>query len=464
VTRDILAIDVGTSGLKLGVFSATLEKRCEASRRYPINIYDQGKADIDPALWWDALRDACAEVRPWLDEVGVVALAVTTPGLTAMARDGHALSPAILFLDGRSREQAASIRRIVGEERFLAEGCNLPVSGGSSLASILWLRDHEPAVWADTHMFGHCNTYLVHRMTGNWVIDPSTVSITGMYATAAADLEWNHDILRLAGIGEDRLPTLMQSYDPAGPILPAVATELGLPADCTVLCGGNDATLAAFSGGLIEPGDINIISGTCDIANVCTDRPIASATFNVRAHVIPGRWLTFFVLNTGGEALSWFHETACREMDDDDFYGQYLPRVLEGFLDDPDIERRERELPVYGPFLGGSRYSLEPLTAGFTGITLQTTRDDLLLSIVRGNARYLGEHLTEVARLVRLGKRVGVSGGGSRGRGMIAARRRWTGDFDYIYQDQSSMLGAAMLGQIYLAGGLLQAGHAVAGA
>jgi sugar (pentulose or hexulose) kinase len=242
-----------------------------------------------------------------------------------------------------------------------------------------------------------------------------------------------------------------------------VATELGLPADCAVLCGGNDATLAAFSGGLIEPGDINIISGTCDIANVCTDRPVAAATFNVRAHVIPGRWLTFFVLNTGGEALSWFHETACREMDSDDFYEEYLPRVLEGFLDDPDIERRERELPVYEPFLGGSRYSLEPLTAGFTGITLQTTRDDLLLSIVRGNARYLGEHLTEVARLIHLGKRVGVSGGGSRSRGMIAARRRWTGDFDYIYQDQSSMLGAAMLGQIYLAGGLLSTGHAVAG-
>ncbi len=464
MTRDILAIDVGTSGLKLGVFSATLEKRCEASRRYSIHVYDQGKADIDPQLWWQAIREACDEVRPWLEGVGVIALAVTTPGLTAMAQDGTALSPAILFLDGRSRAQAAWVRGIVGEDRFLAEACNLPVSGGSSMASILWLRDHEPGVWTGAHMFGHCNTYLVHRLTGCWVIDPSTVSITGMYATAAANLEWNHDILRLAGIEEHRLPAIMQAYDTAGPILPEVAAELGLPADCAVLCGGNDATLAAFSGGLTEPGDINIISGTCDIANVCTDRPIASATFNVRAHVLPGRWLTFFVLNTGGEALRWFHETACREMDGDDYYAKYLPQVLETFLDDPDIERRERELPGYDPFLGGSRYSLEPRTAAFTGVTLQTTRDDLLLSMVRGNARYLGEHLTEVAGLVHLGKRVGVSGGGSRIRGMIAARRRWTGDFDYIYQDQSSLLGAAMLGRIHLAGGLLQAGRSGTGA
>ena len=104
------------------------------------------------------------------------------------------------------------------------------------------------------------------------------------------------------------------------------------PRDCSVLCGGNDAVLAALSGGLTEPGDINIISGTCDIANVCTDRPIASPTFNVRCHVLPGRWLTFFVLNAGGEALDWFRRIACSELGDDEFYAEYVPRVLDEFF------------------------------------------------------------------------------------------------------------------------------------
>ena len=98
--------------------------------------------------------------------MGVLSLSVTTPGLTPMAADGTALGPAILFLDGRSRAQAAAIREAVGEERFLAEACNLPVSGGSSLASILWIRDNEPETWAATAMFGHCNTYLTRRLTG----------------------------------------------------------------------------------------------------------------------------------------------------------------------------------------------------------------------------------------------------------------------------------------------------------
>ena len=253
------------------------------------------------------------------------------------------------------------------------------MSGGSSLSSILWFRDEQPEVWAEAAKFGHCNTYLVKRMTGRWAIDPSTVSITGLYNTARNDLTWNHDVLRLAGIPEDKLPPLLQSYEPVGRLLPAVADELGLPRDCTVLCGGNDAVLAALSGGLTEPGDINIISGTCDIANVCTDRPISSPDFNVRCHVVPGRWLTFFVLNAGGEALDWFHASPAASWATTSSTTSTSRACSTAFLEDPDPDAREAELPAYVPYLGGSRYSLERLTAGLSGLTLETTRDDLLL-------------------------------------------------------------------------------------
>jgi len=463
VRLDILAIDVGTSALKIGVFGPDLEKRCEAQRAYAPHIYERGKADIEPETWWEALRECCEETSASLAEVGVVSLSVTTPGLTPMAADGTALAPAVLFLDGRSRAQSAAIRQIVGERRFLAETCNLPVSGGSSLSSILWFRDEQPDVWAAAAKFGHCNTYLVKRMTGRWAIDPSTTSITGLYNTARNDLTWNQPVLGLAGIPDDKLPPLMQSYERVGRLLPAVADELGLPSGCWVLCGGNDAVLAALSGGLTEPGDINIISGTCDIASVCTDRPIASPSFNVRCHVVPGRWLTFFVLNAGGEALEWLRRVAFSELAGDEFYGEYIPRVIERFFGGRDPDASEAELPGYVPYLGGSRYSLEPLKAVLSGLTLETTRDDLLLSLIRGNAVYLGEHLRSVAELVHIGHRIGISGGGARIRGMLEARRRWTGEYEYAFQDQSSLLGAAILGQISQSGRLPGSGQVTTG-
>ncbi len=449
--RDILAFDVGTSGLKAGVYTSELVERVVVSRAYDIRI-EGARAEGVPDDWWSAIVDACAEIRPHLADVGVVAMGVTTPGLTPMAADGRALGPAILMMDGRAHGQAAAIRAAYGEERFLEEACNLPVSGGSSLASILWIRDEQPGLWAETAVFGHANTYVVKRLTGEWAIDPSTTSITGLYATARNDLTWNEGVLEAAGIEPDRLPRLMQSFDPAGQILPAVADELGLPRDVVVLCGGNDASLAAWSGGSSDPGDANIISGTTDIANVCTERPIASPDFNVRCHVIPGRWLTFFVLNTGGVAYDWFWRTFCRELSADDFYGAYLPDVLATFLEADDVDAREAALPTYVPYLSGSRYSTEPLTASLSGVRLGTTREELLLAMVRGNLSYVGGHFADVAASVKVDRTVGISGGAARIKGMLDARRRWTGDFDYRFQDQSSLLGAAMLGQVYQRG------------
>ena len=89
-------------------------------------------------------------------------------------------------------------------------------------------------------------------------------------------------------------------------------------------------------------------------------------------------------------------------------------------------------------------------------MTLQTTRDDLLLSLVRGNLHYLGEHLAQVSQARAASDRtVGHLRRRARIDGMLEARRRWTGAFDYVYQDQSSLLGAAMLGQIHLTGQVL---------
>ena len=447
--RDILAVDVGTTAFKMGIYDPDLRQRYEASRRYDVNLYDGGKADIEPEKWWQAFRECCGELRDWLPSIGLISFSVTTPGLVPMAEDGTALGPAILFFDGRSHLQSRRICERVGEAKFLSETCNLPVSGGSSLSSILWIRDELPHVWSRTAKFGHCNTYMVKRLTGEWSIDPSTTSITGMYNSARHDLTWNQDVLAAADLPEQMLPPLMQSYHKAGDICRELADELGLPRDCEVLCGGNDATLAALSGGLTELGDINNICGTCEITNVCVDHPVGSPNFNVRCHAIPNRWITFFVLNTGGKALEWFHEGFCREMTEDEYYRQYIPRILKEFFAHPDRDKLDSALPVYEPFLQGSRYTLEQLTASFSGLNLETTREKMLLGLIKGNATYHGEHLREVARMVPLGKRVMTSGGGARIEGFLEVKKRWTGDFEYGYQEQSSLLGAAMLGQFF---------------
>jgi sugar (pentulose or hexulose) kinase len=140
--RDILAVDVGTIAFKIGVFGPDLQRTCETSREYQINLYDHGKADIEPEKWWQALKDCCVEIKEFLPKAGIVSFSVTTPGLVPMDENGNALGLAILMLDGRAHKQAREIRQLVEEEKFLRETCHLPVSGGSSLCSILWIKEN----------------------------------------------------------------------------------------------------------------------------------------------------------------------------------------------------------------------------------------------------------------------------------------------------------------------------------
>ncbi|MBF0279676.1 MAG: hypothetical protein HQM13_17900 [SAR324 cluster bacterium] len=446
---NILAVDVGTTALKLGVFSTELEKQAEASRFYEVNLYDRGKADIEPEKWWTALAECCHELKPYLSSIDIISFSVTTPGLVPMDANGNALGPAILFFDNRSAKQAEEIRTRVGEEHFLSETCNLPASGGSSLCSILWIKENQPEIWQKTIKFGHTNTYMLKRFTGEWAIDPSTISITGLYNSARHDLTYNQKVLESSGIPEEKLPRLMHSYQCVGKIRKEIADELGLPCNCDVLCGGNDAVLAAFSSDFIEHGKVSSICGTCDITYVCVEKPVSSKNFNVRCHVVPNRWVTFFVLNTGGIALDWFHSVFCQELSKDQFYAEYVPHVLSTFFDSENKDELELDIPEYSPFLQGSRYSLEKLTAGFTNLSLETDRDKMLLGLIRGNAVYHGEHLKEVSAMVELNKNVLITGGAAKIKGYLDVKKRWTGNFEYEFQDQSSLLGAAKLVSLF---------------
>ena len=209
-----------------------------------------------------------------------------------------------------------------------------------------------------------------------------------------------------------------------------------------MIIGGNDAVLAAFSVGIEDPGDITNVNGTCEITLVCLPKCLSSRNYNVRAHAIPGRWLTLYVMNAGGTALEWFRNLFCSEMGVDPFYEDFIPRAIDAWVD--------RESGVtYVPYLLGSRYSLEPLKAEFLGLTAETTREELLAALIKGLCQYQREHLDEIGNQVPLKEEIHVTGGAVNP-AMIRAKKKWMKDCHYIHEEESSMKGAALLGLKYL--------------
>ena len=117
-------------------------------------------------------------------------------------------------------------------------------------------------------------------------------------------------------------------------------------------------------------------------------------------------------------------------MSDKQFFEDYVPTVLQDFLGSEDIDKLDENIPPYVPFLQGSRYSLNKETASFSNLTLETTREDMLLGLLKGNALYHRGNIEEVGRMVPLGRTIMTSGGGSKIKHFLAAKKHWTGDFE----------------------------------
>ncbi|MFC1551478.1 FGGY-family carbohydrate kinase [Candidatus Latescibacterota bacterium] len=442
----IIGVDVGTTGMKMGVFQEdgdSVKLVRQYAEGYPINTYNDGLfSDIEPEKWQTAFRNGCKEMADLMGDVEAISISGTTPGMTVMDADGNALYPAILMLDQRSRKQAAEIIEKIGMDKLMNETSNMPVAGGCSLASILWVKENHPEIFEKAACFGHSNTFFAKWLTGEFAIDPSSASLSALYNTVKNDLTWNEEIAEAFGISIDQLPKVMLGYESPGNVKSDLAKELGLTKEPAVVIGGNDAVLAAYSIGIEEPGDVVNVNGTCEINLVCLGKCYPSRNYNIRAHVIPDRWLTLYVMNAEGKAFEWFKDLLCREMTADEYYGEFMPNAVKKWM--------ELDSAVtYTPFLMGSRYSLEPLKAEFLGLTMETTRGELMAAMVRGLCEYQKLHLDEISQKVPLKDVIHVTGGAVDPT-LIEAKNKWMRESPYVFEEQSSMKGAAMLGLKHL--------------
>jgi sugar (pentulose or hexulose) kinase len=443
----ILSVDIGTTALKMGVFEddgPDLNLIRQISLEYAINTYNDGLfSDIEQLKWQMAFKNGCMAMIDLMSEVDVIALSGTTPGLSAMDSDGDALYPAILMLDQRSRDQAQNIISTIGSETLLGTTANLPVAGGCSLASILWIKDNLPEIFKKTRIFGHSNTFMAKWLSGTFAMDPSSASLTALYNTVGNDLTWNAEIAGCFGLSLAQLPELIPAYHSTGRLKIGLARELGLKKEPPIVIGGNDAVLAAYSVGIREPGEIFNINGTCEITMVCLPRCYPSDHYNIRTHVIPARWFSFYVMNAQGKAFEWFKGLFCSEMSKDEFFNDFMPGAIDQWL--------ERDSGViYVPYLMGSRYSLEPLKAGFSGLTQESSREELLAAMVRGLCQYQREHIEEISSEIHLKEEILVSGGAVNP-ALIRGKTKWMRNCSYKFETESSLKGAAMLGQRFFA-------------
>ncbi len=399
-----LSIDVGTSGVKAAIVDENLKIILINKISYDLITFNFDFVELDFENVLKCLIDCIKFFGNVLRDVEGIGLSVLCPGLVPIDRAGNPLRNAIIHLDRRSKKQSLSALNAIGEEKFLSLNGNLPYPGGISLSSILWIKENEDSVYRKTFKFGHTNTFLVKKITGNFGIDPTNASFTGLYNTI--DLSgWSSEIIDTLKIEKSLLPLILPSHGIAGHVNKEFSMITGIKTGVPVIMGAGDTSCAALGAGLTANGNILNTTGTVEAIVLVLDKPYADKKLLLRTHALEGKWLSMYIIGAGGIAIEWARKQFYRDLERSYFYDKYLP----GMLANHDLKMQVR----FRPYLCGDRLSMSQKKGSLSNLSLDSTRDDILVSIVLGLIRPLQGALKKFKKIINISDTIYCTGQGS---------------------------------------------------
>lgn len=400
----LLGVDIGTSSSKGVLVSPDGVIVATATREHAVSTPHPGWVEHDAGTVWRA--DFNAIVGELLSQAGPPVAAVGVSGigpcLLPAAADGTPLRPAILY--GVDTRAVAEIKEMTG--RYGAEA--ILERGGSPLTSqavgpkLAWLRKHEPGVWASTDRFFMASSFLVHDLTGVYILDHHSASqCTPLYDSRIA--EWITDWAEEIAPGL-QLPQLAWPGEIVGTVTAGAAERTGLPAGIPVIAGTIDAWAEAVSVGVAQPGEVMVMYGTTMfLVQVLAQRHTWPTLWGT-VGVVPGTYNLAAGMATSGAITTWLRDLTS---------GSYAELTREAAEAGPGAEGL-----LMLPYFAGERTPLfDPAARGvIAGLTLRHTRGHLYRAAleatafgVRHNLEAMREAGGEAVRLVAVGG--GTQGG-----------------------------------------------------
>jgi xylulokinase len=299
------------------------------------------------------------------------------------------LYPCLIWMDRRATGQVDWVRRNVDLDRLRAVTGN-GVDSYYGYTKMLWLRDHEPEVFANTRWFVPPNAFVIHALTGELAIDRSSAgNIGGVYDLRAG--EWSGEMLEALGIPAATMPPrLVASSDVVGKLTRDAAGRLGLPAGTPVVAGGVDAAVATLAAGVTSPGQHVAMIGSSKCWGFVTHEVDARSGLVSMPHVFGSRddIYAFGGAMSAGSCVTWFREQCCRD-------GAGTAGSVEALDGGAAAVPPGSEGLVFLPYLMGERSPIwDARSSGaFVGLTLYHRREHMYRSVLEGVAYALRHNI-----------------------------------------------------------------------
>jgi xylulokinase len=264
-----LGFDVGTQATKGVVLDATTAQVVARGAR-PYGLIPDlpaGAAEQHPQTWVDAVGKVAAELfsAPGVDRARVHGVGVSGQqhGLVVLDAEDQVVRPAKLWCDTTTAEEAHELSRDLGRA----------VPAGFTAPKILWMKRHEPGLWARVRSVLLPHDYINFRLTGGKTMEAGDASGTGFFdpLTRAFD---SKAVERIDSRLAEMLPPILPPGSPAGVLSAEGAALLGLNEGMPVAAGGGDNMMSAIGSGATSPGVLVVSLGTSGTAFAYSERPV----------------------------------------------------------------------------------------------------------------------------------------------------------------------------------------------
>lgn len=434
-----IGIDIGTSSTKISLFDEKCRIIHSFSKDYETDYPCAGWSEQNPDIWYNAVSEGIPALVKGIDPSLIKGIGTggQMHGLVILDEDDKVIRPAILWNDGRTEEETDYLNNEIGKER-LAELTGNIAFAGFTAPKLLWLRKHEPENFKKINKIMLPKDYINYRLTGTHASDYSDAS--GMLLLDVKNKKWSQEMMDICQLTESQLPSLFESYECIGEVMPAEAKKLGLSAHVKVVAGAGDNAAAAIGTKTVGEGECNISLGTSGTIFISSEsfREDENNGLHSFAHA-DGRFHLMGCILSAASCNKWL-----------------MDKVL--FSKDYEKEQEKIELDDLGnnhvfflPYLMGERSPINDVNARgtFTGLSLETERKDLVQAVLEGVSFAIRDNV-EVAR--KLGIRIEeskVCGGGAKSRLWLKILANVL-DMKLIipHNEQGPSLGAAMLAMV----------------
>ena len=433
----VLSYDIGTTGVKTCLFEVEDEITLVAAEMegYSLTVYPDGGAEQDPDEWWSAMCNTTKRLMNSTSvstsEIAGISFCSQMQGLVLVDKDGVPVRMAMSYMDQRAKKQ---IKELMAYGPQIA-GANIPkllkslqITGAVSASvkdpvyKYKWVEENEPENFARTYKWLDVKEYVICRMTGKFIMTRDSAFGTLLYDVRKGREGWSSEMLKMFNVKPEHVADIIDSTALVGGLTERAAGELGLCEGTPVFGGGGDASLIGVGAGAVGLGDTHIYCGTSGWVNTVVDKNIVDTNAMIAAIVGAqnGRLNYFAELETAGKCLEWvkdhleidiFLEKTDVASSKESIYTSlydYMSHVI-------------NKIPagsggvIFTPWLHGNRCPFEdPNARGmFFNLSLETSKTELLRSVVEGTCMHLRWFLETQDKKVKTSDTIRFVGGGA---------------------------------------------------